>query len=100
VPASDLVVACDHASGYSDPRLLFRADREGWSVTIPDLSEERVRRLAALGARWVVVVTDPEHPDLAPPAWLAPAMSAHTPIEHGGSVLGTLAIYDLGRMMR
>jgi hypothetical protein len=97
VPRQDLVVACDHGSGFTDPRLLFRADRSGWSLAIPDLDPERVRRLADLGARWVAVVTDPGHPGLAPPEFLASARAARVPVEHGGRSLGTLDLYDLAR---
>ena len=93
VPRGELVVASDHGSGYSDPRLLARADREGWSLAIPDLAPGRLDTLASLGARWVAVVTDPEHPDLASPAFLLPRRVASVPLQHAGRPLGTLDLY-------
>src|SRR5262249_26967928 len=41
----DLIVASDEDAGYSDPRLLVRADRAGWSVATRDLTPGRVARL-------------------------------------------------------
>jgi len=98
VPAGELLIACDHASGYSDPRLLYRADRIGWSVAIPDLTPERVDALEKLGARHLAIVTSPDHPGVASPAFVAPARTDSLPIEHAGQRLGTLEIFDLGRL--
>jgi hypothetical protein len=95
VPRGELVVASDHGSGYSDPRLLARADREGWSLAIPDLTPGRLDTLAALGARWVAVVTDRDHPDLAAPAFLSTRRVASVPLQHAGSPLGTLGLYAI-----
>lgn len=95
VPDEDLMIACDHASGWSDPRLLARADRVGWSLAIPDLTPGRVGRLRALGARWIAVVMDPEHPELRSPSFLAAARTLTTPIEHGGRTIGTLELFKL-----
>lgn len=95
VPRGDLIVASDHDSGYSDPRLLVRADREGWSVAMTDLTPDRVARLRALGARWLAVVTDPGHPDLAPPEFLTVREVETRPVLHQGRTLGTLTLYRL-----
>lgn len=95
VPKDALVVACDHASGYSDPRLLHRADRFGWSLAIPDLTPERVEKLRSLGATSIAIVTSPEHPELRAPDFLAPMRSSEQPILHDGRRLGTLALYAL-----
>src|SRR5204862_5699818 len=100
VPRGEMVVASDYGAGYSDPRLLVRADREGWSLAIPDLQPDRVRRLADLGADWVAVVTDPAHPALSPPSFLAGARVAHEPVAHDGRALGTLDLYDLRKLAR
>ena len=97
VPPGDLVAVSDHGSEYSDPRLLFRADREGWALRMQDLTPPLLARLAGLGARWLAVVTDPEYPGLAPPAFLAPARTARVPVTHAGRTLGTLELYDLRR---
>lgn len=105
LPKGDLVIACDHASEYSDPRLLQRADRDGWSVAIPDLTPTLVAKLVAAGAKHVAIVTDPEHPALRAPDFLAAALTQRVAIHHlpillgsvGGvpDTLGTLSLYDL-----
>jgi len=95
LPKDDLVIACDHASEYSDPRLLQRADRDGWSVAIPDLTPSLVAKLVAAGAKHVAIVTDPDHPELRAPEFLAASRTLETPVVHGGKTLGTLALYDL-----
>ena len=96
LPKGDLVIASDHDSQYSDPRLLERADRDGWSVAIPDLTPGIVARLVAAGAKHVAIVTDPEHPDLRAPGFLAASRRQEVPVTRGGKTLGTLALYDLG----
>jgi 4-amino-4-deoxy-L-arabinose transferase-like glycosyltransferase len=96
VPAGELVVAADYASGYSDPRLLARADRDGWSLAVPDLTPDRLARLQTLGARWVAVVSDPGHPGLAPPAFLDPRHVSHRGLVHQGQELGAIDLFDLG----
>lgn len=93
VPAQDLVVVADHNSGWSDPRLLFRADREGWPLAPSDLTPGRLDTLATLGARWVAVVTDPEDPSVTAPAFLAPARVADVPLAHGGRTLGRVELF-------
>ncbi|HET7224446.1 MAG TPA: glycosyltransferase family 39 protein [Candidatus Eisenbacteria bacterium] len=93
----DLVIAADEDAGYSDPRLLERADRAGWSVATPDLTPDRVRRLEAAGARWVAAVTDTARASI-PPAWLAPGEVAAVPLARHGEALGTLHLYDPGRV--
>lgn len=99
--AADLVIAVDHGSGYSDPRLLERADRAGWSLASSDVTPDRVRRLAGLGARWMAVVTSPEHVqrgEVGLPGWLAPARVGTVTLVHAGQPVGTLDLYDLRRM--
>lgn len=98
VPADNLLVACDYGAGWSDPRLLFRADREGWSLAIPDLTPDRLRRLRGAGARWAAVVTDPVHPALRAPDWLARMHVNHTAVMHEGRAIGMLDLYDLSVM--
>jgi hypothetical protein len=99
VPHEDLIVVSDYGSGYSDPRLLFRADHLGWPLAVADLDRDRLERLAELGARWAAVVTDPEHPELRPPAFLERGGAGRFPILHAGRSLGTLSLYDLGRAL-
>src|SRR5439155_15329598 len=85
----------DYGAGYSDPRLLVRSDHGGWPLAIGDLGRERLGRLEGLGARWVAVVSDPGHPEMRPPAVLAPGLVSSAPIVHDGRRLGTLYLYDL-----
>ncbi len=95
VPDRDLLVIADHNSGWSDPRLLYRADREGWPLAAADLTPARLDTLRALGARWVAVVTDPEDPAIQPPPFLAPARVADVPLQHAGRELGRLELFRL-----
>ncbi|MEO5618239.1 MAG: hypothetical protein ABIS67_10740 [Candidatus Eisenbacteria bacterium] len=96
VPKGDLVVACDHSSGHSDPRLLHRADRDGWPLAIADLTPERLAKLHALGARHVAIVTSDIRPDLRAPEFLAPARVGEYPLLHWeGEVIGKLTLYSL-----
>ena len=86
----ELVVASDYGSRHIDPRLLFRSDRDGWPVAIPNLTPPILAKLVDNGARWVAVVTDPSHPELSPPKFLEPARVEQRPIVRDGATLGTL----------
>ena len=98
VPAGDLVVASDFSTlPPTDPRLLFRADREGWPMRAREITRDRLEKLLPFGARWVAVLTDPEHPEVAAPEFLAPLIAAEVPVAHEGRMLGTLHLYDLRR---
>jgi hypothetical protein len=44
------------------------------------------------------VVTDPDHPGLEPPAFLAPAATATLPVVHDGRTLGTVHVFEVGRL--
>lgn len=99
LPAEDLLVVSDHGAGYSDPRLLVRADRRGWALAATDLERDRLERLSRLGARWVAVVSDPEHPEQVPPAYLERGSVGRYPVLHRGERLGTLSLYDLPRAL-
>jgi hypothetical protein len=96
VPATDLMIAADYSTlPPTDPRLLFRADREGWPMRSFEINADRVNRLRAWGARWVVVLTDPEHPATTSPAFLESARVATLPVRHEGRELGTVNVFDL-----
>ncbi len=99
LPQQDLLVVSDHGAGYSDPRLLVRADRQGWALAAKDLERERLERLSVLGARWVAVLTDPEHPEQLPPAFLERGSAGRFPVLHRGERLGTLNLYNLPRVL-
>jgi len=96
VPAGQLVVAADfNTLPPTDPRLLFRAGREGWPMRAHQITPERLDSLETYGARWVVVLTDPEHPAVQPPAFLAPLEVATDPVRHDGRTIGTVHVYAL-----
>uniref|UniRef100_A0A832I1U8 Glycosyltransferase RgtA/B/C/D-like domain-containing protein n=1 Tax=Eiseniibacteriota bacterium TaxID=2212470 RepID=A0A832I1U8_UNCEI len=98
VPPGGLVVASDVTTlPPTDPRLLARMDRYGWPMRAHEITAERLARLRAYGARWVVVVRDDARPDVAPPAFLGPALAAHEPVLHAGRRIGELWVYDLDR---
>ncbi len=98
VPESQLVVAGDfNTLPPTDPRLLFRAGREGWPMRVHEITAERLEKLRPYGARWVVVLTDPQHPDVQPPAFLEPIRVATDPVMHAGRQIGTVHVFDLTR---
>jgi hypothetical protein len=99
VPRGDLVVACDYNTlPPTDPRLLYRADREGWPMRIGDLTPDRLLKLRPYGAKWVVIVTSPESASLAPPAFLEPTRVATDTLRRHGNAMGTLHVFDLSRL--
>jgi len=96
VPADDLVIVVDHDSGYSDPRLLFRARHHGWAVGAEDLTPALLARLTPLGARWVAWVSEPGVARLAPPAYLADREVAAATLPgagHGATPIGELHLF-------
>lgn len=98
VPAGDLIVAVDHGTEFTDPRLLHRADRDGWPIRPGDATPGLLAQLAPLGARWVAWVSEPGILALEPPAFLLGAEVASAPLAHDGRPLGTLHLFDLGRV--
>jgi hypothetical protein len=99
VPRGELMVAADYNTlPPTDPRLLFRADREGWPMRANEITPERLARLRPYGVKWVVVLTDPGHPDVTAPKFLEPARTATVPVMHEGKQLGTLNFFELRRL--
>ncbi|HTM56961.1 MAG TPA: glycosyltransferase family 39 protein [Candidatus Udaeobacter sp.] len=99
VPATDLVVAGDfNTLPPTDPRLLCPADRNGWPMRVAEITPDRIAKLRPYGAKWVVVLTDPEHPEVHAPGFLAPAEVASVPVRHGSRTLGTLHVFELSRL--
>jgi hypothetical protein len=99
VPKGELVVASDfNTLPPTDPRLLFRADREGWPMRANEITAERLARLRPYGVGWVAVLSDPEHPACVPPAFLEPARVATLPVLHEGKPIGTLHLFELRRL--
>ena len=93
----DLVVVYlyDDNDDNSDPRLLYRALRRGWSIRPSDIEQQRLTRYANEGGRLLAIVET--EPDLRlRPAWLAELPAQHLQLEHQGQHLGTLHLYDLG----
>ena len=99
VPKDDLVVTADYNTlPPTDPRLLFRADRDGWPMRANEITADRLAKLRPYGVRWVVVLTNPENPECVPPAFLEPARTATVPVMHEGKRLGTLHVFQLSRL--
>lgn len=95
VPPGDLVVAVDHSSDFSDPRLLTRADRMGFAVRAEHLTPALLARLEGVGARWVAWISRPGEARLAPPAFLAPREVGRERLVEHGAEIGTLHLYAL-----
>ena len=99
IPAGDLVVAADYNTlPPTDPRLLFRANHEGWPMRAAEITPDRLAKLRPYGAKWVVVLTDLEHPDVRAPEFLAPAEIFTLPVAHAGQPLGTVHIFEIARL--
>ena len=99
VPAGDLIVVVDHSSEYTDPRLLYRADRYGWAVKPEDIQPALLAHLSGAGARWLAYVSEPGEARLAPPAWLAQqevVTRAVTAADGGSQPLAIVHLYRLG----
>jgi 4-amino-4-deoxy-L-arabinose transferase-like glycosyltransferase len=75
-PPGALVVASIPGTDPRDPRLLCRAEREGWSIDARDLRPDLVARLHAQGARYVALVHDPSVRTAAD--WLVAAYASRT----------------------
>lgn len=100
VPPGQLVIACERRAGWSDPRLLARADRDGWPLALGDLTAERVTKLENLGARWLAILSETGAPPDTAPAFLAGRPETAVPIAHRGKALGTLVLIHLDRAPR
>ena len=101
VPAGDLLVTSDHNTlPPTDPRLLFRADREGWCLRWNEITPSRILKLRDLGAEWVAILISPENPRMQVPAFLEPARVATDTIAHAGRPIGTLHLFQLARLGR
>jgi len=99
VPAGQLVVTSDfNTLPPTDPRLLFRADREGWPMRYNEITRDRLAKLVPWGLKWVVVLTDPQHPEIWPPAFLEPARTATLPVVHDGRTIGTVHVFEVSRL--
>ena len=92
----DLVVVYlyDDNFEYSDPRLLYRARRRGWSIRPRDLTPERMAIYAAEGGRFLAVVESEPDPRLTP-SWLQMLDGQHFALHHQDQALGELHLYDL-----
>ena len=96
VPEQDLVVAAFPGSRYADPRLLFRADRRGWSLDVSEVTPVVVDGLEAAGARWVAVLSTPGH--TMPTGFLDSLRVARIDAGAGGNAPSAfLDVYSLAR---
>jgi len=92
----DLIVVYlyDDNDDLSDPRLLYRARRKGWSIRPQDIERQRLTLYAQEGAQLLAIVEANPEPRLSP-TWLEELDAQHIQIEHQGQDLGTLHLYDL-----
>ena len=95
----DLIVVFlyDDNFEYSDPRLLYRAHRHGWSIQPQDITPERIALYASEGARFLAI-TESQPDDRLTPSWLRALPGQHFPLYHGSDLLGTLHLYDLSSL--
>ena len=94
-PANALVVAVDHGSEFTDPRLLYRADRFGFPVKGPDVNAVLLEHLRDAGARSIVWVQGTDG-DPAPPAALLAAPAGRFPVtQPDGRPLATLFVWPI-----
>jgi hypothetical protein len=95
----DLIVTYlyDDNFEYSDPRLLYRARRRGWSIQPQDITLQRIAVYAAEGGRFLAIVESEPDPRITPP-WLQVLDGERFPLRHDGQDLGTLHIYDLSTL--
>lgn len=104
--AKDLLVVVDRSSEFSDPRLLQRADREGWPLRAADATPAVLARLRAEGARWLVWVEEPGVAALEPrPNYEAAQVARRVTPGHAASRAGdenappvTVHVYSLDRL--
>jgi 4-amino-4-deoxy-L-arabinose transferase-like glycosyltransferase len=97
--ADDLVVVYlyDDNFEYSDPRLLYRARRRGWSIRPSDITAERLAVYAGEGAHLLAIV-ESEPDERIAPSWLHALEGQSISLRHQGQDLGTLHLYDLGSL--
>jgi hypothetical protein len=96
---SDLIVAYlyDDNFEYSDPRLLYRARRRGWSIRPQDITPERMAIYASEGGHFLaIVVTEPD--ERLTPTWLQALDGQRFALRREGEALGTLHLYDLSTL--
>jgi hypothetical protein len=78
----------------TDPRLLYSAQRRGWSLNESDLTPERLSLYAGQGGRFLAVIdATPDGSFL--PAWLKSSAGKQFLLVQDGKNLGTLYFYDL-----
>lgn len=98
----DLVLSVTHgrSTGWSDPRILYHADRLGWSIEARNLTPSNLAAFVAAGARVAAVLVTPEaesrEEELGP---LAGRPYASIPLTHSGQSIGTMRFYPLASKM-
>jgi len=56
-----VIIASEIPTDPRDPRILYQATRNNWPIYLPDMSEELVYRLKAVGADYLAIVTTQEN---------------------------------------
>jgi len=61
-----LSVTVGRSTGWSDPRILYYADRLGWAIEMEDLTPEALELYRSAGATCAAVLVTPQHDHAAP----------------------------------
>jgi hypothetical protein len=99
LPERDLVISVGQgrSTGWSDPRILYMANRRGWAIEMSALDEAALALYRSGGARRAAVLMTPDHPPVnAELGVLAPYPRAvHDLRDPSGRAIGWLVIVDL-----
>jgi len=99
-PDEQLVLSVTHgrSTGWSDPRILYYADRLGWTIAAWDLTETNLADFILAGAEVAAVLVTPEaetrEEELGP---LAGQPYESVRMNHDGSDIGSVRFYQLGK---
>ncbi|HMP74747.1 MAG TPA: glycosyltransferase family 39 protein [Kiritimatiellia bacterium] len=97
-PSEALVLSVTHGrgTGWSDPRILYTADRRGWAIEARQLTELNLAQFINAGASIAAVLVTPEaegrEDELGP---LAGKAHDVVPLQRNGAGLGSLRLYSL-----
>lgn len=92
-----LAVTLGRSTGWSDPRILWRADRIGWAIELGQLTPELLAQYRANGARWAAVLATAEFtpPDASLGVFNAAQRTLLPLNDPNGAPIGSLTLIDL-----
>jgi hypothetical protein len=94
----ELVVAAvkGRSTGWTDPRLLYFADRRGWSASLDEIDDARLQRYREAGASKLAILFTPDFElDARAQSMLRRFPGEAFAIEHDGATLGRLWLFDV-----